>query len=96
VAGDLTDAQVIHDELEQRRVITSAEIEMALQNLSAEDQVIIRLRYFDGLSVADVARTLHVDQKPLYRRIDATLQQLRAWLEQRGVNRELVAAFLAE
>jgi RNA polymerase sigma factor for flagellar operon FliA len=39
------------------------------------------------MSVADIARTLRVEQKPLYRRLDGIQAKLRAALESRGVDR---------
>ena len=57
----------------------------AMRSLSDQDRVILRLRFQDGLAVADIARALHLDQKPLYRRFDALLRQLRAALEAAGI-----------
>jgi RNA polymerase sigma factor (sigma-70 family) len=52
----------------------------ALRALPAQDHLLVTLRYRDGLSVADAARVLEVDPKPLYRRIERILGQLRAVL----------------
>jgi RNA polymerase sigma factor (sigma-70 family) len=53
--------------------------------LPAEDALIMRMRFWNNLSVADIARTLHTDQKPLYRRLEKTQARLREALEARGV-----------
>jgi RNA polymerase sigma factor for flagellar operon FliA len=66
-----------------RRILDA--LTSAMQLLSDQDRVILRLRFQDGLAVADIARALHLDQKPLYRRFDALLRQLRAALEAAGV-----------
>ncbi|MEM7417882.1 MAG: sigma-70 family RNA polymerase sigma factor [Gemmatimonadota bacterium] len=50
----------------------------ALDELEAEDRAIIELRFWEGLTVADVARALNLPQKPLYRRIPRILAALRA------------------
>jgi RNA polymerase sigma factor for flagellar operon FliA len=71
-------------------------VERALHQLPAEDQVMLRLRFWEGLSVADVARGLGVPQKPLYRRIERVLGQMRNLLEQSGLSAENVRAALAE
>lgn len=60
-------------------------LESALAELPEEDQVIVRLRFWEGLTVASIARTLGIEQKPLYRRIDRTLRTLRAALEAHGI-----------
>lgn len=57
----------------------------ALQSLRAEDRLILKLRFADGVRVSDIARVLNVDQKGLYRRIDRLLAQLRAELEDQGL-----------
>ncbi|HEV2734967.1 MAG TPA: sigma-70 family RNA polymerase sigma factor [Longimicrobiaceae bacterium] len=71
-------------------------LERALADLPPEDQLILRLRYWEGFTVAEVARALHLEQKPLYRRIDRDLERLRVSLEAAGVDRESVAGFLSD
>ena len=68
-----------------RRILDA--LTTAVQALGDQDRVILRLRFQDGLAVADIARALHLDQKPLYRRFDALLNQLRAALEAAGIDR---------
>jgi RNA polymerase sigma factor for flagellar operon FliA len=65
-----------------------AVLRAALAELPSEDRVIMRMRFWDDVSVADIARTLGLEQKPLYRRIDAIEAQLRALLTARGFDRE--------
>lgn len=60
----------------------------AISALPAEDQVIMRMRFWDNVSVADIARMLQLEQKPLYRRIESIEQTLRDLLSARGVDRE--------
>jgi RNA polymerase sigma factor for flagellar operon FliA len=71
-------------------------LQRALQALPEEDQLILRMRYLSGASVADIARALHIEQKPLYRRIENNRARLRAILEESGISRELVSEFLTE
>ena len=68
-----------------RRILDA--LTSAVQALDDQDRVILRLRFQDGLAIADIARALHIDQKPLYRRFDALLEQLRMALESAGVER---------
>lgn len=56
-------------------------------SLPAEDALIMRMRYWSEMSVAEIARTLRVEQKPLYRRLEGIQANLRAALESRGVDR---------
>jgi RNA polymerase sigma factor for flagellar operon FliA len=46
------------------------------------------------MSVADIARTLRLDQKPLYRRLETIQATLRTALESRGVHRERASEIL--
>ena len=58
----------------------------ALGGLDPQEQLILRLRFFDGLAVADIARVLHLESKPLYRRLEAVLKSLRPALLRAGVS----------
>ena len=68
----------------------------ALNELHDEDRVITRMRFWDGVSIADIARLLHLEQKPLYRRIEATQRQLREALTRRGVTEQDARELLSE
>ena len=57
-----------------------------MDRLSAEDRIMLRMRYWEVASVADIARALHVPQKPLYRRLERALGELRRYLESMGVS----------
>jgi RNA polymerase sigma factor (sigma-70 family) len=67
----------------------------ALAALPDEDRVIIRMRHWDDCSVAEIARALGLEQKPLYRRIERIQAGLAAALAARGVDRQRVEARLA-
>jgi RNA polymerase sigma factor for flagellar operon FliA len=78
--------------LEAERDVALAEAERAvhaaLERLDDEDRLIVKMLYFEGLSVADVARALHVEQKPLYQRVKRLLGTLKEMLEKDGVSPE--------
>jgi len=81
----LDDRLLSHERDARARRISDA-LTSAAQSLSDQDRVILRLRFQNGLAVADIARALHLDQKPLYRRFDALLRGLRAALETAGID----------
>jgi RNA polymerase sigma factor for flagellar operon FliA len=60
-------------------------LDAALKILPGEDQLILRMRYHDGRTVAEIARTLKLDQKPLYGRIERLRVGLRRTLESSGI-----------
>lgn len=88
------DERVVREESELRRRSADMALDGAIEQLAAEDRLIVRMRFWDGLSLADVARALHVPQKPLYRRMEKLLGQLRERLSERGVSSEDVRELL--
>jgi RNA polymerase sigma factor for flagellar operon FliA len=54
--------------------------------LDPENQEIVRMHFAEGRSLADVARALGLEQKPLYRRVDKLRRWLRAELLAEGVH----------
>jgi len=71
-----------------------AALENALEHLETQDRVIVRLHFFEGLTVASVASALGLPQKPLYRRIDRVLLSLRVQLESAGVDPKRIPALI--
>ena len=58
----------------------------ALQRLPAVDRLILRLCFFERMTIADVARLLQREQKPLYGHVARIITQLRRDLESYGVD----------
>jgi RNA polymerase sigma factor (sigma-70 family) len=83
----------------QRRGDTSRArhaLRRAVMTLETDDQELIRLRFHNGLRVVDIARTLKVHQKPLYRRFEQVLVRLRRTLERDRAVADLVRSSLQE
>ena len=57
------------------------------KSFNPEDRVILKLRFKKGLKVPEIARTLGLDQKRVYKRLDKLFDTLRRALEQAGVGR---------
>jgi RNA polymerase sigma factor (sigma-70 family) len=68
----------------------------AMQELSEDDQIITKMRFWDAQSVADIARLLQLDQKPLYRRIETIQRRLKEGMTRRGVTEQDARELLAE
>ena len=66
----------------------------ASESLTPEERLILRMR-FDDISVADIARALHLNQKRLYRTIDRLLAELRTRLEADGISRDEMRTLFA-
>jgi RNA polymerase sigma factor for flagellar operon FliA len=90
------DTLVQREELRPSAVIARAALDRAISALAPQERLIIRLRFGNGLGVVDIARTLKLEQRPLYRRLDQILKSLRQQLEAEGVNAQMVASLLSE
>jgi RNA polymerase sigma factor for flagellar operon FliA len=90
------DDLVVQDEIGQERSKADMALSGALKDLPAEDRLILQMRFWEGMSVADIGRGLGLPQKPLYRRIDRALGELRGRLEAMGVSAGLVRSILDE
>ena len=98
VLPDATSADdlVVREEARQHRSVADAALDGALNELETEDRVLIRLRFWEGLSIADVARALALPQKPLYRRLERLFVRLRERLVAQGVSSAAVRELLDE
>jgi hypothetical protein len=88
------------DELPQaERDRTAAQIGRVLKeykaNLEAEDQAIIRMRFYEGLKGPEIARRLHKEQKKIYKRIDTILSGFRRALAAQQIDAADIESFLA-
>jgi RNA polymerase sigma factor for flagellar operon FliA len=79
------DAYVLDDEREQRLAAAEAALRKAVDAFPDEDRAVIRLLYYEGLSVAAIARALHIEQKRLYPRIKQLLASLQKTLKAQGI-----------
>ncbi|HVS13870.1 MAG TPA: sigma-70 family RNA polymerase sigma factor [Thermoanaerobaculia bacterium] len=64
----------------------SAALERRLGELPAEDGCILRMHFLEGMTIAVVAEALHLEQRPVYRRRDRLLAEVRAALTADGWN----------
>ena len=69
-------------------------LRQAIDTLEGDDRLIVRLRFLEGMTTADIARTLGLEQRPLYRRLERLLRDLRSGLEERGFNAARVEELL--
>jgi RNA polymerase sigma factor for flagellar operon FliA len=81
------DDLVRDQEAAAEREAVEAALSTALARLPPEDRAMVRMHYWEGMSVADIARALDLPQKPLYRRLEKALAALRAHLHSAGVTR---------
>jgi RNA polymerase sigma factor (sigma-70 family) len=87
---DGADAEVLSSERNQQLAVAEEALRKALNALPDEDRTILRLLYYEGMSVADIARGLRMDQKRLYPRIKQLLASLGKTLRGQGVSADML------
>lgn len=97
VTGDSSAEEVVAtEEAEHARTQVFASLDRALLRLPEQDRLILRLRYWEKLSVGDVSRALVLPQMSLHRRIERILHQVRRDLAEDGVEPQQLREFLGE
>jgi RNA polymerase sigma factor (sigma-70 family) len=84
------DAELLSGERDQKLAVAEEALRKALGALPDEDRTILRLLYYEGLSVADIARGLQMDQKRLYPRIKQLLGSLGKTLRGQGISADIL------
>lgn len=88
VSNEHADARVTAAEEQARLAQRHGALNRAMARLAPEDRMIVRMHFVDGRSLADVARALKLEQKPLYRRVKKLREHLRKLLEEEGIGGE--------
>jgi len=79
-------AEVVDGQRARRGAAVGHQLARALDTLPVQDQLLVRLRHERGLKVSAIAAMLGLDQKQLYRRLDAIHASLRATLSRTGTS----------
>jgi RNA polymerase sigma factor (sigma-70 family) len=78
--------------LENDRRRTAATISKLVRKfisvLPDDDRLLLQLRFESGMTIAEIARAMHLEQKPLYRRLEKHFRRLREELAQSGIQRQ--------
>jgi RNA polymerase sigma factor (sigma-70 family) len=90
------DTKVVRAEQDFLAKRVQASLDRARQSLDPEEQLVLRMRFEDAISVADIARALHLNQKRLYRTIERLLARIGADLEAEGISRSDVSALFSD
>jgi RNA polymerase sigma factor (sigma-70 family) len=86
---------ILSRERERIARIAAAVIDGEIRKLDAGDQMILRMRFWHARRAPEIAATLHMDQKKVYKRIDKLLAGLRRHLERAGIRRTDVDELLS-
>ena len=94
-AGDCgADELVTEGDRQETAERVSRVLRAVMSELDQEERNILVLRFEDGRTVAEIAITLDLEQKALYRRVDKLLAKLRDALEAEGIDAAAVLDIL--
>ncbi len=86
IGDDTPVEQRIEDSEKSRQAArTESALAGAMRAMPPEDRLLLRMRYQEGFSVTQIARSLGLEQRPLYSRFEKCLRSLRSAMEQSGV-----------
>lgn len=83
---DSTEENVLQAERRKTSQRLSQAMSEALAGLDPNDRLLLQLRFESRMTVAQIARSLHIEQKLLYRRMEKLLHDLRSALERAGID----------
>jgi RNA polymerase sigma factor for flagellar operon FliA len=85
-ASDRADTAALDHELRTLSQRAGTLLRNTMAAWPAPDRMLLRLRFESSLTIADIARLMKVPQRPLYRRLEALLDGLRAILLNGGID----------
>jgi hypothetical protein len=86
--------RVFERELRETRARVSEALKKVMRSLPLQDRLIVKMGVLEEKKVVDIARTMCLEQKPLYRRMEQILKRLRSDLEREGVRWDQVSDLL--
>jgi RNA polymerase sigma factor for flagellar operon FliA len=89
------DERLLHPERDRVARRAGVVIDGAIGRFPAEDQIILRMRFWSMSKVSEIARTLKIDQKRIYKRIEKMLSSMKRELERAGISRDEIRDLLA-
>ena len=90
--GPSADANVVRAEQEFLAKRVQASLDRARLGLAPIERLILKMRFEDRMAIADIARALHLEQRPLYRTIERVLSTIGASMRADGVSKADVEA----
>ena len=88
IADESTDGSLLDGERAAHVRAATEAVQRAVERLDPEDRLVVRMRFFEGFTIAEVARALGVAQKPLYARLQRILGALGRQLAAEGIRAE--------
>jgi ATP-dependent Lhr-like helicase len=67
-------------------------LDRARQSLPPMERLILKMRFEEGVAVSDIARALHLDQRPLYRTLERLLKTVGDTMKAEGISHADITA----
>lgn len=87
-ASDAPQASVDFQSVEHKAARIAAALRQALRGLDGQEQVILRLTYVNRFTAKQIGAAMHLEAKPLYRRIEQIEAKLGALLVATGLDKD--------
>jgi RNA polymerase sigma factor (sigma-70 family) len=94
-SGSSAEERVVESDLARRSESISRVVSAAFEAMTPQDRVILRLRFGKEASIADIARALGLEQRPLYRHVETLLAELRRAIQQAGFDASMLTDLIA-
>jgi RNA polymerase sigma factor (sigma-70 family) len=88
------DDLAVESEAVRRSERVGAAVRTALQSLGTRDRLVLVMRFRNGWTVRQIASTLGLDQKALFRAIERMLKKVREHMEREGIDSAIVLQVL--
>lgn len=95
VAADAADDDVLRQQRERTARGMAAAMDPVIEEMSAEDKVILKERFWHAKRVPEIAASMHLDAKKLYKRLERLSATLGDALQRAGFGRDDAAELLA-
>ena len=83
---DTTEENVLAAERQTASQRLSCAMREAIGRLPENDRLLLQLRFESRFTIAQISRSMQIEQKLLYRRMDKLMRDLRAELERAGID----------
>ena len=93
-ARDRADARADASEAARLAERTSTVMQKTIEAMPLEDRLILRFRFAQAMTIANIARMLRLPQRPLYRRIESIVARLRQALRDANLPPEAIEGLI--
>ena len=91
-----SESTLIQKQTDRVRIEVNGLLGREINRLQRKDRLLIRLRFQEGMQFVQIAKTLNLEVKPLYKRVEKILKHLQKKLNNEGFNKQNILDILNE